>query len=72
MLFEFQNYLVLINASWICLRVVLDLSDMCWLSKDLSDTDLDLLKTVIDSFPVNILLVFKTTGRKPEHILKLS
>ena len=38
--------------SCICLRFDLDLSDIGSLDKELSYTDLDLLETDIDSFPV--------------------
>ena len=48
--------MVLIYAFWICLGFALDLSD----------ADLHLLETDKDSFPVNILLVCKTSGMRPQ------
>ena len=54
---------VAFNASCISLRFALDLSDIRLLDRDLSDTDLNLLETDIDSFPVNILLASKKSGR---------
>ena len=60
MLFKFQNYWVLINGSCICFGFALDLPD----------TDLNLFKTNIDSFPkyfVGFQDVWKNTSR---HILK--
>ena len=45
------------------LELILDLSDIRLLHKDLSNTDLDLLEANIDSYLVNILLVCKTSGR---------
>ena len=46
----------------------LDLSGIGLLDRNLSDTNLGLLQTVIDSFPVNILFVSKTSGRGLQHI----
>ena len=50
------------------LKLILDLSDIRLLHKDLSNTDLDLLEANIDSYLVNILLVCKTSGRWPQDI----
>ena len=46
----------------------LDLLDIGFLDSDFSDRNLDMLETDIDSFPVNILLVSKTSGRWPQDI----
>ena len=46
----------------------LDLSDIGLLDKDLSNADSNFLETDIDSFPLNILSVFKTSGRRPQNI----
>ena len=70
---EFWNYWVLISASWTFLGFSLALWDIAFLDKDLSVSDLDLLETGIDSFPVNFFFclqeVWKTTSR---NILKMS
>ena len=50
------------------LELILDLSDIRLLHKDLSNIDLDLLEANIDSYLVNILLVCKTSGRWPQDI----
>ena len=47
----------------------LDLSDIGLLDKDLSNADSNFLETDIDSFPLNILSVFKTSGRRPQKTL---
>ena len=67
---EYQNYCVLINESWICLGFAVDLLGIGLVDKDLSDTDLDLLETDRDFFPVNILLVSKLSRRHHEEVLK--
>ena len=69
---EYQNYCVLINESLICLGFAVDLLDIGLVDKDLSDTDLDLLETDRDSFPVNILLFSKLSRRHHEEVLKTS
>ena len=73
MLFEFQNTINIeiiwfFNASWISLGFALDFLDIGLFDKDLSNTDSDLLGTDTDSFPVHILLVSITSGRRPEDI----
>ena len=68
MLFESQNYWVLINASWICVGFTFDLSDIGFLYKDLSDIYSSFLETGIDSFSVNILLVSKASGKHLQDI----
>ena len=54
------------NASWLFLGFALYLLDIGLLDKDLSDIDLYLLETDIDSFPVSILL----SSRRLEDDLK--
>ena len=65
---EYQNCWVLINVSWICLGFALDLSEIGLLVRNLSDTDLDLLETDIDSVPVNMLMFSKTSGRRLQNL----
>ena len=52
------------DFTWICFRFL----DIGLFDKDLSNTDLDLLGTDIDSFPGQILLVSIKSGRRPEDI----
>ena len=65
---EYQNYWVLINASWICLGFVIDLSDTGFSDKDLSYTSFYFLETETDFFQINTMFVCKTSGRKPQYI----
>ena len=64
---EYRSYWALTDASFTCLGFALYFSDTGWLDQYLLDADLDMLEIDIDSFPVNIFLFFKISGR---HILK--
>ena len=55
----------------ICFGFTIDLSDKGFLYRDLLDADLGLLKTDIDSFPVNIFLVSKMSGRRLQDISRI-
>ena len=58
---EHRNYCILINFSYICLGIVIDLCGTSFLDIDSSNTDSDLLDRDIDSFSVNIFLISKTS-----------
>ena len=69
MFFEFLEFPNAMNIENIEFKLMhLDLSAVGLLDKDLSDSNLDFLETDVDSFPVNILLVYKTSGRWPQDM----